>query len=326
VSGDRTAARSRRGSPPDHAIFETAARAPALGTRVATLGLSTIRIAFDGMDDAWHAAFLSRYAPWSEDAAPGPGGGTVTFAAARGDADWFISPPEPGAVEVNPVWLAVEPDTEATGHWLVRVCTYGLAARFSTAGGRGLALFSREEVEPRERAVENVIRVTTAWLAVTRGGVLMHSASIVREDRGYLFFGHSGSGKSTLAAGSRRGRVVSDDLTLLLPAADGTPEIVGGPFRGTWTGGAPVTGRYPVVAAFRLVKAALGEPPAVDTARPALAMAGAMANLPFVVDQLHEDASLLAAAERVLSRIPIHRLRFGRDDDSWWDAIEAAGL
>jgi len=44
------------------------------------------------------------------------------------------------------------------------------------------------------------------------------------------------------------------------------------------------------------------------------------------VDQLREDTALLGAVERVLSRFPIHRLRFGKDDDSFWDAIDAAGL
>ncbi len=325
MSGDRTEARVRRGVPPARSVFDAAKDAPAPGARTAALVLSSIGIAFEGMGDAWHAAFLSRYAPWAEDS-PTETARTVTLSAAQGDADWFISPPRPGNTEVNPVWVAVEPDGEAAGHWAVRVCTYGLAASFSTKGGHGLALFSRRDVEPRERGVENILRVVTAWLAVTRGGVLMHSASIVREKRGYLFFGSSGSGKSTLAAVSRRGRVVSDDLTLLLPGSDGTPEIVGGPFRGTYTAGEPVTGRYPVRAAFRLVKAAAGEPADVEPARPALAMAGAVANLPFVVDQLHEDTALLGSVERVFARFPILRLRFGKDDDSFWDAIDSAGL
>ena len=183
--------------------------------------------------------------------------------------------------------------------------------------------------------MENVVRVATAWLAIMRGGVLMHSASIVKDGRAYLFFGQSGSGKSTLAALSRRGQVVSDDLTLMLPGAGGAIELVGAPFRGTYTGGAPVTGRYPVTAAFRLRKAALPETPAqsgpsapsgVEPLKPGMAMAEAIANLPFVVDQLHLRPDLFSRAEKVLSSFPIRQLRFAKQDDSFWDAIEAADL
>jgi hypothetical protein len=55
-------------------------------------------------------------------------------------------------------------------------------------------------------------------------------------------------------------------------------------------------------------------------------MADAIANLPFVVDQLGAGPDLFASVEKVLTSFPIHALRFSKDDDSYWDAIEAAGL
>ena len=61
-------------------------------------------------------------------------------------------------------------------------------------------------------------RAAVAWQAACRGGALVHGASAVRRDRAYLFYGESGAGKSTLSACNRRATVVSDDLSLVLPA------------------------------------------------------------------------------------------------------------
>jgi hypothetical protein len=54
-------------------------------------------------------------------------------------------------------------------------------------------------------------------------------------------------------------------------------------------------------------------------------MAEAIANLPFVVDQTAVWPDLLAGVERLLASFPIRILRFRKDDDAWWDAVESAG-
>lgn len=315
----------RDGDPPGPDLF--ARSHPSLGARRARLGLASLSIAIEGMDDAWHAAFMDRYRPYSGEAAGGPGGALLTLAASRSGRPHYIEPPPAGEVELNPVWLFTEPDPTAPGHWRVRVCTYTLAASFSTAGGRGSAVFSATpfDGDPRERAVENILRVATAWLALARGGLLMHSASIVRDGRAWLFFGQSGAGKSTLAASTSRGQVVSDDLTLLLPDSAGRMEVVGSPFRGTYTAGHPVQGRFPVVAALRLRWAAASRPAEVERLDHHTAMSEAIANLPFVVDQLPRHPELFAIIEKALGAFPILTLRFHKGDDSWWEAIEAIG-
>jgi hypothetical protein len=303
-----------------------------LGYRSAAIDLSGLSINIDGMHETWWSSFLTRYGTYARDTTTDRGAFTLTLSAARdrkeGSMESYIEPPAAGEAEYNPVFIDVEPDAAGgSGFWRVRACTYRLAASFSSAGGRGLAIFSRremEEIDPTERAVENILRVAIAWLALSRGGLLMHAASIVKDGKAWLFFGQSGSGKSTLSAGTRRGLVVSDDLTLLLPDANGRPEVVGAPFRGTYTDGPPITGRFPVAGAFRLRKAGPTETAAVEPLEPALAMADAIANLPFVVDQLGAQPGLFDGIERVLSGFPIRALRFRKDDDSWWEALSAA--
>ena len=312
-----------RGHPPRDDFFDDPPGQATLGTRRAAMSLPGLSIGFDGMDDEWHGAFLRRLRVHGFDGSGSTEPFTLTLSASRADTEYFIEPPPPGDEGVYPLLVEVETDRDRPGHVLVRACTFGIAARFSSAGGAGHVVFSTGDFDPRERGVENILRVATAWVAVARGGLLIHSASIVKDDRAYLFFGQSGSGKSTLAASSRRGRVVSDDLTLLLPDENGRPEVVGAPFRGTYSGGDPVEGRFPVAAAFRLKKAEAGETVSVEALSPVHAMGGVIANLPFVVDQLHTRPELFESVEKVIGSFPILALRFRKDDDSFWDVIES---
>ena len=321
MSGDREGIPSREGGPPSAGFFEQEPDRP-LGNHAASIALGSLRVGISGMDAAWQKDFLGRYAPYAE-AGPTKGPGIVLHAS-RSDQTHFITPPPPGTTVINPVFVAVDPEQDDPLHGLVRVSTFDVAASFTTRGGSGRLLLSTDEFEPRERAVENVVRVATAWMAVMSGGLLMHSASIVRDGQAYLFFGQSGSGKSTLSAMSREGQVVSDDLTLMLPGKTGHPDVVGAPFRGTYTGADPVTGRYPVKAAFRLEKAADDEETSVRPARLAIARAEAIANLPFLVDQVHVRPGLLAVAEEVFNAFPVSILRFRKDDAAFWQAVDAA--
>ena len=144
----------------------------------------------------------------------------------------------------------------------------------------------------------------------------------MRWSTGYLFYGESGAGKSTLSACNRRADVVSDDLSLVLPDADGRPELVGSPFRGTYTGGAPVVGRFPLVAGFRIVQAPQAEVRRVDRVR---ALGELVGNLPFVAEAFADRPDLFEHLERSLANVPLAHLHFCKDE-SYWDAIRDAAL
>lgn len=73
--------------------------------------------------------------------------------------------------------------------------------------------------QPIPPNLDNYLRMVISVLALDRGGLLLHSASAVRDDAGYLFTGPSGAGKSTTAGFSydRGYSILSDDQNLLLP-------------------------------------------------------------------------------------------------------------
>jgi len=291
--------------------FFAAAR-PAAGTRGVGLQLDRVRIDLIGLDDRRADELLRRYAPYSCDAA-GVEPGALRVEVGLEDRDYFIEPPS--RAEFNPVFLAVDGDR-------VRFMGYKIAGWFEIRGGSGSLLLARGSYEPDVRSFENYVRAAVAWRAAALGGALVHAASAVRNGKAYLFYGESGAGKSTLAASTRRATIVSDDLSLVLPDERGALVLVGSPFRGTYEEGSPVQGSFPLAAGFRLIQAAESEVRSVPRAR---AMAELVGNLPFVAEAFAQQADLLEAIEKAFAPVPLAHLHFRRDD-SYWDAVDRAGL
>ncbi len=300
----------RTGSPPPMEFFDAAR--PAAGTRGVRVQLDRIRIDLAGLDERRAEELLQRYAPYSLDA-PSHEAGALRIEVGLEDRDYFIDPP--ARPEFNPVFLAVDGDR-------IRYLGYKIAGWFDSRGDAGQLLLARGCYEPDLRAFENYVRAAVAWRAATLGGALIHAASAVRHGRAYLFYGESGAGKSTLAASTRRATIVSDDLSLVLPDEGGRLSLVGTPFRGTYEEGAPVQGIFPLAAGFRLVQAALPEVRSVSRTR---AMAELVGNLPFVAEAFGRRRDLMDGIEKAFAPIPLAHLHFLKDD-SYWDAIDRAGL
>lgn len=301
----------RHGAPPPQEFF--AVQRPAAGAERFGLALGEIRLVIEGLDAPLARLLRDRYGIYAEDGAAADRNGALRVRFAREEREYFIEPPD--TAEFNPVWIACDGTR-------VRYVGHQLAGWFDTATRAGLALLSRGAYEPELRALENYIRCLVAWAAAERGGALVHAASAVRNGKAYLFYGESGAGKSTLSASTSRAQVVSDDLSLVLPRPGGGLDLVGSPFRGTYEGGAPVAGRFPLAAAFRIVKAERAE---VLQAKRVVAFGQLVGNLTFVAEAFGVRPDLFAAIESAFAPVPLFHLHF-RKDDSYWDAIDAAGL
>ncbi len=70
---------------------------------------------------------------------------------------------------------------------------------------------------------ENFLRLYTAYAVLRQGGVLLHSAGVVVNNRAWLFIGSSGAGKSSIAklALAAGADILSDDINILLPNDEG---------------------------------------------------------------------------------------------------------
>jgi hypothetical protein len=284
----------------------------AAGERRVCVNLSGLSLELEGLDAPLADRLLERHAPYASEAVRDDRE-PLRVRVAREARDYFIDPPA-GKGEPNPVRIACDGER-------VRYLGYKVAGWFDAVAGAGLLLLARGDYEPDWRAIENYVRSAVAWRAAARGGALVHGASAVWNGRGYLFFGPSGAGKSTMSAANRRARVVSDDLSLVLPGPDGL-ELVGSPFRGTYEGGEPVQGRFPLHAGFRLIQAPRAEVLRVERV---LVLGALIGNLPFVAEAFDRRPDLFERIERAFAPVPLAHLHFTLDD-SYWDAISEAGF
>jgi hypothetical protein len=162
-------------------------------------------------------------------------------------------------------------------------------------------------------ALENVLRVLTAYRLVEEGGALLHSAGIVADGGAWIFVGRSGSGKTTLSRLSlAEGRVVlSDDLNAVLPSAEGhvvAPVPFAGDHRGSWRRVLPLT----AVCQLRQ-----GERHAISPLSSAEGLAALVAAAPYVNQDPHRIDRLLANLEGIAESSPVRRLTFAMAGGVW---------
>ena len=271
------------------------------------LDIQELSVRLDGLPADLEAAMRPAYGPYVTDretTAP-----LLRVEVLRDDRDYFIEP------RFHKEWEVYRVLTEHDGA-VFRLMSYRFAAWYDVTRGLGQLLLAQGDLDPAPRAMENFLRSAFAWLAMERGGFLLHGASIVRDGRCHVFYGPSGAGKSTLSAMSRQGRVISDDLTPMLRTERGL-EALGSPFRGTYRVGDPVVGRFPVAAFYRLRKDAR------TFVRPGNAgcFADLLGNLPWVVDQLPRHPEFADRAHAAVAQVPFFSLHFEKDVD-FWPAID----
>jgi hypothetical protein len=175
-----------------------------------------------------------------------------------------------------------------------------------------LRLSSAQPVED----IDYFLRVVLALLVHQAGGILMHTAAIVRNGRAYLFFGHSGSGKTTVCRVSDANyKILNDDLILLLPQgkswlAHGTP--FWNPTQTKPTNqSAPVAGMYLLTQDTRVY---------VQELAPGKATAALISNVPVIPQDPVRSIPLLEALAQLHKNTPVYELHF-LPDDSFWDVI-----
>jgi hypothetical protein len=178
---------------------------------------------------------------------------------------------------------------------------------------RRAALLLRPGAHP-----ENFLRVACAWLAIEHRGLLLHASGIVRDGRGYVFFGHSGAGKSTVAELSPGAAILSDDL-VWLRLQGGRIWLHGVPFRGELqaphaNAAAPVAGLYALEQAAQHRLRSL--PPLLGAAR-------LLACAPFVTEGVESAAHAMDICAALAQAQPIAVLEFARDG-GFWPLITAA--
>ncbi|MDA8132412.1 MAG: hypothetical protein M0011_12995 [Elusimicrobia bacterium] len=124
-------------------------------------------------------------------------------------------------------------------------------ASLELSSGRGTL-----RAAPNAQCLDAFLRSLLSSLLLRSGGLMLHSAGLLRNGRAYVFLGKSGAGKSTLsrlAAASGGAEVISDEMNMLRPGKGGWL-VHGSPFWGEMrAAGRP--GAWPLGGLYALGKA-----------------------------------------------------------------------
>jgi hypothetical protein len=226
----------------------------------------------------------------------------------------FLSPSRPSQLELDiDLMLPGRDDPEEQvqvknhgGQWTIERSDF--QAGLDPASHRG---WVRQPAYPY--ATDSVLRILHSLFLAREGGFLLHSASALRNGRGFFFFGPSGAGKSTIL------RVAPPDVTLLTDEISYLrrqgPRYVahGTPFTGE-LGRKGDNVSAPVTAFYRLVH---GSENRIEPMAQAEAVRELLGCVLFFADDFELMKQVFHSACDVVARVPVQRLIFLPDARIW---------
>lgn len=286
-------------------LFPARFSGDSLGPHAVSLPIARERVGVEGLSDELLAAARTRFGALLLPGAPAGGPRVRVFHAPPSD---FVP------LDLKGRELTMDVDWEEGG---VRLAGPGFCARLSHEVPRA-ALFVSHGDPFAIGALENVLRVLTAYRLAEQGGALLHSAAVRHGGDGALLFpGRSGAGKTTLCTKSREeGReVLSDELNAVFPGPAG-PRIVALPFAGDYGPAAPGEERS-LSAVVDLRKGAPGERAHLAPLPRARAIAQLFARAPFVNGDPYRRDRLFTNLERLFAEVPLKTLTFSLEEPVW---------
>src|SRR5712692_7266271 len=183
---------------------------------------------------------------------------------------------------------------------------------FEGAALRASSRETRFDGVRNEYALDSLLRVLLRWKLAGRHGFLLHAATIVRDEKAYVFTGRSGAGKSTVASLSPAGTVLTDEISLLR-FENGEWRAYGTPFWGEFRAAGSNTSA-PVGGLFRIVQAAENR---VTRLRPVEMLRALLPNVLFFSAESEANRRLLDILGHAVDSISGYELAFRKDTAFW---------
>ena len=167
-------------------------------------------------------------------------------------------------------------------------------------------------------AVERIlVYICMQTLPREHAGLLLHASGVMRHGGGHVFVGPSGAGKTTVARlAEGYGRVLCDE-NVILRTGDAGPELWSTPFWGFSTPPEMIVRarlHVPLRAVYILAQTPGFELTRLAPGQAALALLGSEK---VAVERPASANAWLAAAERLVSQVPVYRLGFRPTVELW---------
>jgi len=162
-------------------------------------------------------------------------------------------------------------------------------------------------------AIDSVMRIVHSLVLAERGGLLVHSASAVRNGRAFLFSGVSGAGKTTISRLAPADvTLLTDEISYVCRTGDGY-QAFGTPFAGD-LGKAGMNISAPIAGLYLLAQGRHNHAELLGSAGAARRL---MRNILFFADDNALVERVFATACEFVSRVPVYELTFQPDSEVW---------
>ena len=99
--------------------------------------------------------------------------------------------------------------------------TYYLAGYLDKNLLNAAAYLCNSQLDKSIVLIDDFLLAYLAWWSIFNKGFIIHGASVIRENKAYIFFGPSGSGKTTVSKLSSHMDIISDEYSMVLKIEDG---------------------------------------------------------------------------------------------------------
>jgi hypothetical protein len=226
------------------------------------------------------------------------------FVSSSGRADVELD------VDLNPPAI-IDPEadvrvTNRLGRWAIERGDF--RAEWDPATRHG---WIRQSANPY--SIDGVLRIVHTLVLAKQGGLLLHSASAVRNGKAFLFAGVSGAGKTTISRfAPPDATLLTDEISYVRPQGDGYTAF-GTPFTGELAKvGENISA--PVAALYLLAQ---GPENRIDPVAPGEAARSLLANVLFFAEDEELVQAVFHSVFEFVSRVPVSRLTFVPDARVW---------
>jgi hypothetical protein len=190
-----------------------------------------------------------------------------------------------------------------------------MAGYFDTETRTGKASMERQSLK---QDFENYLRCAMNAAAPVLGGILFHTACIVKEGYGYLFFGPSTAGKSTITRLSSHFTVMTDDM-IVLKKRNGTFFAATCGLWGGRTDDFPMIRLEVPVRRFFVIRKDKNN--FLKEMSRQSAILEFLCNVPCMARDRSDVQKIMDFAQRATENYTFYELHFHKEDSSFWRTI-----